>query len=228
MNTKMILSMWFLIMTFGASPGFSAVVINEFLADPPPGLAGDANHDGVRSSSQDEFVELFNFGAGGENLSSWSIWDGSALRHQFAEGTALSSLERLVIFGGGAPSGIPDLVFTASSGTLSLNNAGDTITLKNKFGVTMDQIVFSSEADQDQSLVRIPEGSGPFRKHASVSPAGLVFSPGTDAEGKIRIPEIPTTPEPSTGLTFGLGLLIIGGILKKRRFNRERQAQDFH
>src|SRR5437867_9369322 len=30
------------------------------LADPPEGPAGDANGDGVRNSSQDEFVEILN------------------------------------------------------------------------------------------------------------------------------------------------------------------------
>ena len=30
------------------------------LADPPSGTPGDANGDGTRSSSQDEFVELAN------------------------------------------------------------------------------------------------------------------------------------------------------------------------
>ncbi|HET9787350.1 MAG TPA: hypothetical protein VFP47_09455, partial [Pyrinomonadaceae bacterium] len=34
------------------------ILINEFLADPAEGLAGDANRDGVRDSSHDEFVEL--------------------------------------------------------------------------------------------------------------------------------------------------------------------------
>jgi len=36
------------------------IVINEILADPPDGAAGDANRDGVRDSSQDEFVEFVN------------------------------------------------------------------------------------------------------------------------------------------------------------------------
>src|SRR5215213_966671 len=36
------------------------VGINEFLADPPDGLAGDANGDGTRSASQDEFIEIIN------------------------------------------------------------------------------------------------------------------------------------------------------------------------
>ena len=40
----------------------AAIVINEFLADPPSGLVGDANQDGTRHASQDEFVELFNKG----------------------------------------------------------------------------------------------------------------------------------------------------------------------
>ena len=38
----------------------SAWVINEFLADPASGSAGDANGDGTRSFSEDEFVEIVN------------------------------------------------------------------------------------------------------------------------------------------------------------------------
>jgi len=45
------------------------IVINEILADPPAGVFGDANGDGVTSSSQDEFVELLNTGNSAINLS---------------------------------------------------------------------------------------------------------------------------------------------------------------
>ena len=40
----------------------SQAYISEVLADPPPGLGGDANGEGKRDSYQDEFVELFNGG----------------------------------------------------------------------------------------------------------------------------------------------------------------------
>src|SRR5205085_788389 len=43
-----------------AGDALREIVINEILADPPDGLAGDANHDGVRDTSADEFVELVN------------------------------------------------------------------------------------------------------------------------------------------------------------------------
>jgi uncharacterized protein (TIGR03437 family) len=45
--------------SFAGDPGRD-VFINEVLADPPNGFAGDANHDGVRDGTQDEFVELVN------------------------------------------------------------------------------------------------------------------------------------------------------------------------
>src|SRR6185295_555279 len=69
------------------------LVINEVLADPPGSMAtdlnGDANHDGVRSSSQDEFVELVNSSNAALNLSGWtlstrSLSDGTVrTRHTF-------------------------------------------------------------------------------------------------------------------------------------------------
>ena len=37
----------------------TAVVIDEILADPPTGSAGDANGDGTRNTYRDEFVEIF-------------------------------------------------------------------------------------------------------------------------------------------------------------------------
>ena len=217
MKIKKILVLSVLAMAvFLQKDALAVIVINEFLADPPTGIAGDANRDGTRSSSQDEFVELLNTGNITEDLSLWSLWDSSALRHRFAQGTALPSLERLVIFGGGSPSGIPGLVFTASTGTLSLNNTGDQIILKNKLGIVVNQVGFSREADRDQSLTRFPEGNGSFHLHREVSSSGLIFSPGTDVEGRTRN-LTPTVPEPWTGLSFGIGLLIAGVVSRKSK-----------
>lgn len=42
------------------SPQAVMLVINEYMASPPAGIAGDANGDGTRSATQDEFVELVN------------------------------------------------------------------------------------------------------------------------------------------------------------------------
>jgi hypothetical protein len=84
------------------------VVINEVLADPPDGITGDANHDGVRDSTQDEFVELVN-GTPNEliSLSGWTIRtratgsSNETTRFTFASGTSLPAGEAIVVFGGG-------------------------------------------------------------------------------------------------------------------------------
>lgn len=208
MKTKTILVLCILAMTvFLQKNAFAVIVINEFLADPPTGLAGDANLDGIRSATQDEFVELLNIGGVPEDLSSWSLWDSAALRHEFPEGINLPPSERLVVFGGGNPIGIPGIVMTATSGSLSLNNSGDKLILKNGLGEVVDQVIFASEADQDQSLARFPEGVGAFDLHSTISSQGLHFSPGTDPEGKAET-HVPATPEPLTTLMVGVGLLI--------------------
>src|SRR5207249_6299270 len=75
------------------------VFINEVLADPPNGIAGDANHDGVRDGTQDEFIELVNAsGADDISLSGWTVRTRSVgsttetTRFTFAAGTTLSAV----------------------------------------------------------------------------------------------------------------------------------------
>lgn len=200
----------------------AAIVINEFLADPANGFLGDANRDGVRSSSEDEFIELFNNGLSSLDLSSWSLWDSTSQRHLFPAGIQLSPAERLVIFGGGDPIGIPGLVFKASSGALSLNNTVDSILLKNNLGSVMDQILYGSDANLDQSLNRFPEGSGNFGLHSQVSLLGLTYSPGTDANGQ-SANSSPSIPEPFSGFLLAGGLLIPKFLNSKRRQNKSEK-----
>lgn len=184
----------------------AAIVINEFLAAPPTGIFGDANRDGTRGSTQDEFIELLNTGEFNIDLSSWTLWDRDSPRHLFPQNTFLKALGRLVVFGGGTPAGFLVQTFRATSGGLSLNNTGDQITLKNVSGEAVDSVIYGSEGNTGQSLVRFPEGSGSFLLHAKASSQKLIFSPGTDVEG--HTPEsIPTVPEPAS---FGL---ILSGLL---------------
>src|SRR4051794_31368354 len=42
------------------TPQAVSLIINEYMASPPAGIAGDANGDGTRSATQDEFIELVN------------------------------------------------------------------------------------------------------------------------------------------------------------------------
>ena len=169
----------------------SPLVINEILADPETGTAGDANGDGSRDASEDEFVEIYNTGSAALDLSGYTIEDGVGLRHTIPSGTTLDPGVALTVFGGGTPaSSIPGVVQTASEGLLGLNNGGDTVTLKSASGGavasltsggTIAEVTYGGEGSNDQSLVRSPEFTGPFVGHTTVS--ADAYSPGRQANG---------------------------------------------
>ena len=168
------------------------LVINEFLGDPADTAGGDANGDGNRSSSQDEFIEIVNRTAEPFDLAGYKILDADALRHVFAHGTVIPPFEAVVVFGGGSPRGAfgnageNQLVLKASTGGLSLNNGGDTITLQDPEGRIVQQIKFgAAEGGAGQSINRDPDlGGATFALHTGVAESGAkLFSPGTRANG---------------------------------------------
>lgn len=169
------------------------MVINEFLADPPEGASGDANGDGTRSTSQDEFVEVVNRSDEPIDLSGFKLSDADATRHLFAEGTILPPREAVVIFGGGRPTGKfgnaaeNGLALRASTGGLSLNNGGDTIRLEDKEGRTLQEVTFgSAEGNSNQSINRDPDVDGAtFALHSMVAlDSSRRLSPGTRTRGE--------------------------------------------
>lgn len=169
------------------------LVINEFLADPAsddPGttdvVEGDANGDGTRDGSQDEFIEIFNTGTVSIDLENYTISDGYGVRHTFQAGTILPPNSFITIFGGGTPTGISGIVQVANEGsnpTLGLNNSGDTITLKDANGVKRLVIIYGSEGGDNQSLAREPDFTGDFVKHLSHTTNPVPFSPGAKNDG---------------------------------------------
>ncbi|HYX42394.1 MAG TPA: Ig-like domain-containing protein, partial [Pyrinomonadaceae bacterium] len=121
------------------------LVVNEVLADPPDGTAGDANHDGTRSGTDDEFIELVNASSAPLDLSGWMIKTHSltssseTVRHKFAAGTLLPAGDCIVIFGGGSFDANDPVfggaqVLAASSGGLSLTNSGLTVVVRDASG----------------------------------------------------------------------------------------------
>ena len=129
------------------------VLINEFLADPPDGAAGDANHDGVRDSADDEFVELVNTTTHDIDLSVYRILTRSSsassdtIRHQFGLGTILPACTSIVVFGGGNPN--PDdpifrgaQIYKAQTGALWLTNSGGVITLRDRSAATVSSVTY--------------------------------------------------------------------------------------
>jgi hypothetical protein len=168
------------------------LIINEFLADPPDGSAGDVNGDGSRSASQDEFIEIVNRTSEPVDLSGFRLSDAEQTRHVFAPGTVLPPFEATVVFGGGKPArpfgnaAENRLVFTASTGGLSLGNGGDTIKLEDKDGRIYQEIKFdAAQGGANQSINRNPDAGGAdFSLHTIVAEnASRLFSPGAKAAG---------------------------------------------
>ncbi|MCP4544459.1 MAG: ExeM/NucH family extracellular endonuclease, partial [Chloroflexi bacterium] len=162
-----------------------ALVINEFLADPASGLAGDANGDGTRDSSQDEFIEIVNNSDADLDISGGTLEDGFSVRHTFPANTIVPANCAIVVFGGGTPTGAfgGTVVQTASTDALGLNNGGDVITLS--VDSTIQVVAYGSEGSDNQSLTLDPDITGStFVKHSEATGSGgSLFSPGTRIDG---------------------------------------------
>ncbi|MEM1182319.1 MAG: lamin tail domain-containing protein [Acidobacteriota bacterium] len=169
-----------------ASPGVfetSPLVINEIHAD-PDGASGDANGDGSVGGGDDEFVEIVNTSSALFDLTGFELADSFSTRHVFPA-TTLPAGCALVIFGGGTPTGSFGTAQTAvaSSGALSLNNSGDTVTLSNG-AFDLVEVAYGAEGGNNQSLTRDPDLTGGFVQHTTATGAGgSLFSPGTLVDG---------------------------------------------
>jgi endonuclease/exonuclease/phosphatase family metal-dependent hydrolase len=156
-----------------APPPAAHVFLNEILANEP---GSDVNG---------ELVELVNSGTGDADLSGWTISDAMAVRHVFAAGTVLRAGRALVVFGGaaGIPAGLGNAI-AASTGTLSLGNGGDTVTLASPAG-TIDSETYTSalSGTDGVSMNRTPDGdpAGAFVLHDTLS--AKLSSPGTRVDG---------------------------------------------
>ena len=157
--------------------------------DPPSGLDGDANGDGVRDPNDDEFVEFVNDTDSIMDLSGYKIYDATRLaagtpNHEFPESTLINPGQAVVVFGGGTPLGNfgGAQVFTASNQVLNLNNAGDMMTFTDSSGnMVIEFDVTPLSGNPDESYTRDPDLSGDFVQHNGVS--GTLFSPGTKTDG---------------------------------------------
>lgn len=127
------------------------------LAHPTPGAANscvmpDVAINEIESNGDaTDWVEVINHGAAPVDVSGWSVMDNDPVGHAgettpLAAGTVLAAGARFVFDGG------RDFVF-------GLGN-GDTVTLRDASGLTVDQHVYTAHADG--VLARCPEGTGAF------------------------------------------------------------------
>jgi hypothetical protein len=150
------------------------VILNEILANEPG------------SDTAGEFVELVNVGGEPIGIAGWTISDSIGLKHTFAAGAQLDPGAGIVVFAGAQaiPPGTPNAV-AASTGTLGLNNGGDTVTVRDGGGATVDALTYgSSLAGTDGvSMNRNPDLSptGGFVLHTTIS--AQPSSPGRRADG---------------------------------------------
>jgi predicted extracellular nuclease/methionine-rich copper-binding protein CopC len=181
MRFKLMLMLLFLAAQVSAG---GLLVVNEIQSD-PDGTIGDANGDGTVDTSQDEFIEIYNDTGGVIDVSGWTISDAVQVRHTFPAGSVITNECSLVVFGGGTPTGTfgNALVQTASTGTLGLNNGGDSVILNDGNSDVLTES-YGSSAGDNQSITRDPDISGSFVKHSlATGSGGSLFSPGTLING---------------------------------------------
>ena len=168
-----------------------SLIISEVLADPPSGLAGDANQDGECDPYEDEFIELYNAGPVPIALAGWRLGDAGPLSgyFHFSSDAVIDPGSYVVLFGGGNPSGFTIPVYT-DDGTIGdgLTDTGESIHLIDDHG---HEISFLSQSawPNAQSLVCTSPDDEAFVPHKTASQTKAPFSPG-------YAPEPPTGPAP--------------------------------
>ena len=175
-----------------------ALFISEVLADPPSGVAGDANQDGQRDGYEDEFIELYNADTNPISLAGWRLGDSTSpdTHFRFPADAVIEPGSYVVLFGGGNPSGFTVPVYT-DDGRIGngLTNKGEDIQLTDDTGAEI-AVVSHGTWPKDQSIVRTPPDGGAFVPHKTVSPTEALFSPGRATDDELETPEVPETPKP--------------------------------
>jgi len=173
--------------------------IVEILADPPTGIPGDANGDGIREGSEDEFIELLNSDENPISIEGWSLSDDDVSmphRFRFPTGTIIQSGERLVLFGGGKPVKIPGQVFV-DDGRIGngLTNSNERVLLIDPVIMdTVDLAEYQVEGDLNQSLIMQAD-----QWIGHNDPPGIdLYSPGSER----GIEPVPAEAEQDTLLTL--------------------------
>ncbi|QSQ17781.1 lamin tail domain-containing protein [Myxococcus landrumensis] len=154
--------------------GTGGLIINEVLVNE------------LGSDVSGEFVELVNTGSAAVSVGGWTVWDSGTMRHTFPAGTTVPAGGVVVVFGAaaGIPAGTPGAV-ACSTGTLSLTNGGDTVSVRNASGTIVDSVTLPSTltGTDGVSANRSPDlgTSSTFVLHTTLST--LSTSPGRRVNG---------------------------------------------
>lgn len=116
-------------------------------------------------SSGDDWIELFNTEAFEVDISGWIIEDSTSKIKTTPEETKFTTMSAYL------------QIFVSNR----LNNSGDTLKLKNKEGVSVDEKSYNKDPGVDISLGRFPDGSNSWGVLTASSPnsANSNYSPTT-------------------------------------------------
>lgn len=184
------------IVPMGSAPEVPAagdLKINEFLAADGGSTNGgvDSNCDSVLSNSDDEFIELVNVSNKTLDLTGVTIADALAIKFTFAPqqngSLTLAPGKAVVVWGGGNPAcpGVTNFFTNGTAHTLSLNDAGDTITVATGGAspVTIATTTYG-QATIAKSFNLSPDVTGTaYALHGTVAGAVGNLSPGKKVDG---------------------------------------------
>lgn len=201
------------------------LIVNEFLADPAGDLPGDANGDGTRSGSQDEFLELANISADTLDLTGWKVGDDEAINFTFPDGYMLPPRALLVIFGGGDVSNVPGYdpdplatrAFQADSTVGNgFANGGDYIVVQSPDGEEDMYIAYNSKTGQGPPTSAVVDNiTFEFEVHVQAA-ANEDVSVTRNPDGDISTPDPFVQHNSVSSALFSPGLTITGGNIVPR------------
>lgn len=177
------------------APAAGDLKINEFLARDGGSTNGgvDSNCDGLLTNSDDEFIELVNVSSKILDLTGVTYSDALGVKFTFAPqangSLTLDPGMAVVIWGGGAPActGVTNFFVNGTAHTLSLNDAGDTITIATggTSPVTIATHTYTgSSVTIGKSLNVSPDITGTaYVMHDTVTGAVGNYSPGKKVDG---------------------------------------------
>ncbi len=138
-----------------ATQRIKPVVINEIVAAPTVDHSGD----GALDKAGDEYVELVNPNATSLDLTGWTLADGTGTRHRFATGTVIPPGGALIVFGKGAALVAGTTIAqSASTGTLALNNTGDTVQIGDLDGHIVAKTTYGTAINNAKAWQRQKDG----------------------------------------------------------------------
>lgn len=172
-----------LTVTVFAGSARAQIVLNELMPDPASDWSPTDGNDEY-GSLEDEWVEIFNAGSEAIDITGWRLRDAvSDSSWRFGFDGVLEPCEFFVVYGNEAyqwedENGYPKY-------GLSMNNAGDTITLVSAdLATVVDLVTYTSQdVGDDQSWGRVPDGSPNWECNDGLNPAnppgsGLPPTPG--------------------------------------------------